>query len=155
MDKLVKNHISRRTSFRSVVPGLSSSSFSNFPSSTSMTPSRQEIDHAKSSSSSSTSSTTTVSSDSENMLNGKNGETRFPSPPKIQNQIKTKTTIQNGETRFVSDIPEWLDSEILEWLQEITENLVDDSVPEHRDSHASSSHEPSLEPTPARKCGFG
>ena len=40
-----------------------------------------------------------------------------------------------------------------EWLQEFRENLVDDSVPEshgarvpeHSDSHASSSHEPSLE----------
>ena len=75
-----------------VVPGLSTSSSSNFPSSTSMTPSRQEIDHHTSSSSSSTSPTTTVSSDSGtrarvgqipiqnlcqvNMLNGKNGETR-------------------------------------------------------------------------------
>ena len=38
-------------------------------------------------------------------------------------------------------------SEIPEWLQEFTENLVDDRVPKHRDSHASSSHEPSLEPT--------
>ena len=43
-----------------VVPGLSS-----FPSSTSMTPTRQEIDHPTSSSSSSTSPTTTASSDSE------------------------------------------------------------------------------------------
>ena len=48
-----------------VVPGLSSSSSSNFPSSTSMTLSRQEIDHPTSSSSSSSSPTTTVSSDSE------------------------------------------------------------------------------------------
>ena len=37
-------------------------------------------------------------------------------------------------------------SEIPEWLQEFRENLVDDRVPEHRDSHARSSHEPSLEP---------
>ena len=37
-------------------------------------------------------------------------------------------------------------SEILEWLQEFRENLVDDEIPEHRDSHASSSHEVSLEP---------
>ena len=44
-----------------VVPGLSTSSSS----STSMTPSRQEIDHPTSSSSSSTSPTMTVSSDSE------------------------------------------------------------------------------------------
>ena len=41
-------------------------------------------------------------------------------------------------------------SDIPEWLQEFTENLVDDGVPERRDSHASSCHEPSLEPTPAR-----
>ena len=41
-------------------------------------------------------------------------------------------------------------SDIPEWLQEFRENLVDDRVPEHRDSHASSSHEPSSEPTPAR-----
>ena len=48
-----------------VVPGLSTSSSSNFPSSTSMTPSRQESNHPTSSSSWSTSPTTTVSSDSE------------------------------------------------------------------------------------------
>ena len=51
-----------------VVPGLSTSSSSSFPSSTSMTPSRQEIDHPTSSSCSSTSPTmtsSTVSSDSE------------------------------------------------------------------------------------------
>ena len=49
-----------------VVPGLSASSSSSFPSSTSMTPSKQDIDHPTSSSSSSTSPTMTVSSDSEN-----------------------------------------------------------------------------------------
>ena len=48
-----------------VVPGLSSNASSSSHSSTSMTPSRQEIDHPASSSSSSTSPTTTVSSDSE------------------------------------------------------------------------------------------
>ena len=45
-------------------------------------------------------------------------------------------------------------SEIPEWLQEFRENLVDESVPEthgarvpvHSDSHASSSHEPTLQP---------
>ena len=36
-------------------------------------------------------------------------------------------------------------AEIPEWLQEFRENLVDDRVPERRDSHASSSHEVSLE----------
>ena len=48
-----------------VVPGLSTSSSSSLPSSTFMTPSRQEIDHPTSSSSSSTSPTAIVSSDSE------------------------------------------------------------------------------------------
>ena len=42
-----------------------------------------------------------------------------------------------------------------EWLQEFRENLVDDGVPEHRDFHASSSHEPSLEPTPTRSADLG
>ena len=37
-------------------------------------------------------------------------------------------------------------SEILEWLQEYREILVDDEIPEHGDSHVSSSHEPSLDP---------
>ena len=41
-------------------------------------------------------------------------------------------------------------SEIPEWLQEFRENLVDDEVPEHRDSHASSSHEVFLEPSSKR-----
>ena len=41
-------------------------------------------------------------------------------------------------------------SEIQEWLHEFRGNLVDDEVPEHRDSHASSSHEVFLEPTSKR-----
>ena len=46
-------------------------------------------------------------------------------------------------------------SEIPEWLQEFRENSVDDGVPEHRDSHASSSHEVSLEPTTKRREDLG
>ena len=46
-------------------------------------------------------------------------------------------------------------SEILEWLQEFKENLLDDEIPEHRDSHASSSHELSLEPTSTRSEDLG
>ena len=34
-----------------------------------------------------------------------------------------------------------LDFDIQEWLQEFREHLVDDEIPVHRDSHASSSHE--------------
>ena len=37
-------------------------------------------------------------------------------------------------------------SEIPEWLQEFRENLVDDEIPEHGDSHASFCRESSLEP---------
>ena len=46
-------------------------------------------------------------------------------------------------------------SEIPEWLQEFKKHLVDERVPEHRDSHASCSHEVSLEPTPARSADLG
>ena len=42
-------------------------------------------------------------------------------------------------------------SEIPEWLQEFRENVVDDEIPVHGDSHASSSHEISLEPTFKRR----
>ena len=46
-------------------------------------------------------------------------------------------------------------SEIPEWLQEFRENLVDDEIPVHGDSHASSSHEVSLEPTFKRREDLG
>ena len=51
--------------------------------------------------------------------------------------------------------PAPLSSEIPEWLQEFRENVVDERVPEHRDSHASSSHEVSLEPTSKRSEDLG
>ena len=73
-----------------------------------------------------------------NMLNGKNAETRCPSQPKIPNQKHEDHHQERGDPCH---------SEIPEWLQEFRENLVDDRVPEHRDSHASSSHGSSLEPT--------
>ena len=154
---LIKNGIRIQCNTENFVPIVVSSSF---PSSTSMAPWKQEIAHPTSSSSSSTSPTTTVSSDGKtwvgqipiqhlcqvHKLNGKNGATRWPSQPKIQNQIKTKTTRKNSATRCVPT---------LEWLEEFRENLVDDKVPERRDSHASSSHEPSLEPTPTRNVDLG
>ena len=46
-----------------------------------------------------------------------------------------ETTIERGNP---------LDSEIPEWLQEFSEKLVDDEIPAHGDSHASSSHEASF-----------
>ena len=67
--------------------------------------------------------------------------TKNPKPNKNENH-----NIERGDP-LCSDIPEW--------LQEFRENLVDDRVPEHRDAHASSSHEPSLEPTPVRSVDLG
>ena len=143
-----------------VIPGLSTSSSSNFPSSRSMTPSRQEIDRPTSSSSSSTSPTTTVSSDSEtsaledsylvsvsseHVERKQRGDMLTKPQPKNQNQMKTKTTITRGDP-LCSD-----NSEIPEWLQEFRENLVDDEIPSQGGSHASSSHEASLEPTTKRR----
>ena len=69
----------------------------------------------------------------------------IPKPIKPQKQIE-ETTIERGDP---------LCSEIPEWLQEFTENLVDDEIPVHRDSHASSSHEASLEPTCKRRADLG
>ena len=46
-------------------------------------------------------------------------------------------------------------SEIPEWLQELRENLVDDEIPAHGDSHASSPHETSLEPIFKRREDLG
>ena len=46
-------------------------------------------------------------------------------------------------------------SQIPEWLQEFRENLVDDEIPKHEDSHASSSHEASLEPIFKRREDLG
>ena len=151
-----------------VVPGLASSSSSSSHPSTSMTPSRQESKNPTSSSSSSTSPTTTVSSDSETReredLSGidphpvpvsssnvqemiERGDPLFASKPSKNPKLnKDETTIERGDP---------LCADILEWLQEFKENLVDDRVLEHRDSHASSSHELSLEPTSARSEDLG
>ena len=46
-------------------------------------------------------------------------------------------------------------SEIPEWVQEFRDNWVDDEIPVHGDSHASSSHEASLEPTFKRRENLG
>ena len=66
----------------------------------------------------------------------------IPKPINPKKQIKRKPQTDRGDPLF---------SEIPEWLQEFRENLVDDEIPEHGDSHASSSHEVSLEPTFKRR----
>ena len=77
---------------------------------------------------------------------GKPDEAQANEIPKTN---KKETTIERGNP-LCSD-----DSEIPEWLQEFRENLVDDEVPVHGDSHASSSHEASLEPTTKRREDLG
>ena len=70
-----------------------------------------------------------------------------PKPTKFQNQIKKETTFERGN---LCDDPE-----IPEWLQEFREILVDDEIPLQGGSHASSSHEASLEPTTKRREDLG
>ena len=65
---------------------------------------------------------------------------------KIPKTNKKGTTIERSNP---------LDSEIPEWLQEFRENLVDDEIPLHGASHASSSHEASLEPITKRREDLG
>ena len=48
-----------------------------------------------------------------------------------------------------------MESEIPEWLQEFKGNLVDEEIPLQEGSHASSSHEVSLEPTAKRREDLG
>ena len=83
---------------------------------------------------------------------GKNEETPYSSETSVELLDKpTKTPkfnkIENHE--HVREDP--YHSDIPEWLQEFRENLV----PEHRDSHASSFHEASLEPTSTRSEDLG
>ena len=70
-----------------------------------------------------------------------------PKPTKFPKTKKKETTIERGN---LCDDPE-----IPEWLQEFRENLVDDEIPLQGGSHASSSHEASLEPTTKRREDLG
>ena len=142
-----------------VVPGLSSSSSGS--SSTSKTPSRQGS-HSSSSSSSSSSSPTVGeiqtreredgnSSDISpvpvsNSVDDGSGQPEEIQANKTQKPNKKETTIERGNP---------LDSEIPEWPQEFREILVDDEIPLQGGSHASSSHEASLEPIFKRNKDLG
>ena len=130
------------------------SSSSSGSSSTSKTPSRQES-HSSSSSSVSSSSPTVSEIQIREREDGINSDI---SPVQVSNSVgdrsginppktnKNETTIERGNP---------LESEIPEWLQEFRGNLVVDRVPEHRDSHVSSSNEISLEPTFKRREDLG
>ena len=140
-----------------VVPGLSSSSYGS--SSTSRTPLRQESHFPSFSSSSSSPTVSEIQtreredridsditpvqvSNSVGDGSGQPDETQANKTPKN----KKETTIELGNS---------LNSEIPEWLQEFRENLVDDEIPLQGGSHASSSHEASLEPTTKRREDLG
>ena len=77
------------------------------------------------------------------------GDLMKPKPTKNPKTKKKETTIERGNP-LCSDDPE-----ISEWLQEFRENLVDDEIPLQGGSHASSSHEASLEPTTKRREDLG
>ena len=143
-----------------VVPGLSSSS--STPSSSSRTHIKQES-HSFSSSSSSPSSPTVGKmsvrerEDASNidispvpvseLVDDKTGEPEEIQANKTQTPNKKETTI---ERENLCDDPE-----IPAWLQEFKENLVDDEILLQENSHASSSHEASLEPTTKRRENLG
>ena len=77
------------------------------------------------------------------------GDLTKPKPTKSQKTNKKETTIERGDPLCSND------SEIPEWLQEFRENLVDDEIPLQGGSHASSSHEASLEPIAKRREDLG
>ena len=148
-----------------VVPGLSSSSSGS--SSTLRTPSRQG---SHSASSSSTSSCSPTVSEIQSQERGDRIGSDF-SPVQVSNSVDDRSgrpddTPANKTTKTNKKEPKMersdplltysvrVSSESLEWLQEFREILVDDEIPLQGGSHASSSHEVSLEPTTKRR-GFG
>ena len=82
---------------------------------------------------------------------------QFTKPTKnFKKQKKTNKKETMTERRHpLSDDSGRASSEIPERLQEFREILVDDEIPEHGDSHASSFQEVSLEPTPTRSVDLG
>ena len=114
-----------------VVPGLSSSSSGS--SSILRSPLMRQKSHSSSSSSSSPSSPTVTEIQISEREVGNNSDI---SPVPVSNSVDDRSG-QPDETT--------------EWLEEFTVNLVDDEIPLQRGSHASSSHEASLEPTTKRR----
>ena len=142
-----------------VVPGLSSSSSAS--SSTLRTPVKQES-HSSSSSSSSPFFTYSRRNSGSRREDAPNSDIspvpvselvddRSGKPEEIQANKNPKPN--KKETAIKRGNP--CDSEIPEWLQEFRENLVDDEIPLQGGSHASSSHEVSLEPTTKRREDLG
>ena len=81
-----------------------------------------------------------------NLVDGRSGQNEETQANQTPKPNEKETTIERGNP---------CDSEIPEWLQEFRENLVDDEIPLQGGSHASSSHEVSLEPTTKRREDLG
>ena len=77
----------------------------------------------------------------------KRGDPLLPKPTKNPKPNENEDHDLERRDPFCSEIPDW--------LQEFRENLADDRVPECRSSHASFSHELSLERTPTRSVDLG
>ena len=114
-----------------VVPGLSSSSSSSSSTSTPTTPSK-EIDHSDH-------PPAIVSSESVDRQVRRDPYSSETSEESLKKTTKIPKPNKNENHEQVRGDPYYSDKH--EWLQEFRENLVDERVLEHRDSHASSSHE--------------
>ena len=137
-----------------VVPGLSSSSSGS--SATSRTPMKQES-HSSSSSSSSPSSPTVgeIQTRERGDISPVHVSTTFDDRSGRPDDNQANKNPKPNEKKSKKEQSDSLCSEIPEWLQEFREILVDDEIPVHGDSHASSSHEASLEPTFKRREDLG
>ena len=144
-----------------VVPGLTSSSSTS--SSSLRTPIKQDSRSSSSSSSSSPSSPTV----GEMSVREREDALDSDISPEPVSELVDDRTVKPVETQ-ANEIPKPTkketpiergnlcdDPEIPKWLQEFRENLVDDEIPLQGGSHASSSHEASLEPTTKRREDLG
>ena len=134
----VKNHISFKMVFEYTTYSSSSTS-------TSTTPSGQETDHSDH-------HPAIESSESVDRHARWDPFTSETSEELLHEPTEIPKPNENEDHEHVRGSPY---SDIPEWLQEFRENLVDERVPEHRDSHASSSHGLSLEPTSTRREDLG
>ena len=165
---MVKNHISLKNGIRIqcntenfvpiVVPVLSTSSSSGSHRSTSMTPSRQGR-HCSTSSSSSSSSRTIQTRErgdqTESDISPMHVSTTVDDRSGRSDDNQANKNLKPNKKESKKEQSDSLCCEIPEWLQEFRENLVDDEIPVHGDSHASSSHEVSSEPTTKRREDLG
>ena len=119
-----------------------------------LTSSRQESDHPTSSSSS---PSTIVSSDSETRAReDQSGTDSHPAPVSSPNEmIERGDPLLTKPTKNPKPKKNENHGTEREWLQEFREILVDDEIPLEGGSHASSSHEKSLELMPSRSVDLG